>query len=60
MGSVTRDGQVNLDQAMARRNESFNVHHAHKALARAEIAIPQTHPSKIRSRCFWTALTRQT
>lgn len=46
MGSATRDGQVDLDTAMRKRNESFGVHHSHKAKAREGIPVPETHQSK--------------
>ncbi len=49
MGSVTRDHQVDLETAMAKRNETFGVHHSHKAEARKEIPEPDTHPSKIQT-----------
>lgn len=44
MGSVTSDDQVDLDEAMAKRNDSFGVHHAPKAKARRNIDDPELHP----------------
>jgi hypothetical protein len=40
MGSVINDEQVDLDQAMAKRNKAFGVHHAQKAEARKHIEVP--------------------
>ncbi|KAK4990033.1 hypothetical protein LTR50_002809 [Elasticomyces elasticus] len=42
MGSVTSDSQVDLEKAMAKRNETFGVHHSHKAKARKDIVAPTT------------------
>jgi hypothetical protein len=41
MGSVIRAEQVDLDQAMAKRNKAFGVHHAQKAEARKHIEVPE-------------------
>jgi hypothetical protein len=46
MGSVTRADQVDLDEAMAKRNGLFGVHHAHKADARKSIKEPTTSDCK--------------
>jgi hypothetical protein len=46
MGSVTRADQVDLDEAMAKRNGLFGVHHAHKADARKSIKEPTTSECK--------------
>jgi Protein of unknown function (DUF1264) len=40
MGSATHAGQVDLDQAMAKRNQTFGVHHSKKAEARKHIEVP--------------------
>ena len=40
MGSAIHADQVDLDQAMAKRNKTFTVHHAKKADARKEIEVP--------------------
>lgn len=40
MGSVIQADQVDLDQAMAKRNKAFNVDHAKKAEARKHIEVP--------------------
>jgi hypothetical protein len=42
MGSVISAEQVDLDQAMAKRNKAFGVHHAQKAEARKHIEVPET------------------
>lgn len=46
MGSVTKANQVDLNEAMAKRNETFGVHHSHKHAARAGIEEPETRPSE--------------
>jgi hypothetical protein len=46
MGSATEPGQLDLDEAMKKRNEKFHVHHKHKAEARKGIKMPGPHPSK--------------
>lgn len=43
MGFVTNDEQVNLVEAMEKRNKTFNVDHAVKAEARKGIEVPQIH-----------------
>ncbi|PSS18274.1 hypothetical protein M430DRAFT_58512 [Amorphotheca resinae ATCC 22711] len=54
MGSVTRADQVDLDEAMAKRNGLFSVHHAHKADARKSIKEPTTSESLL----LWRRRTR--
>lgn len=46
MGSATKDGQIDLETVMQRRNDTFSVHHKQKADARRGIALPGPHPSK--------------
>lgn len=46
MGSVTHDHQVDLDEAMKKRNETFGVHHGPKSEARKLIQEPETHSRK--------------
>ena len=41
MGSVVSSEQVDLDEAMAKRNETFAVHHAEKAEVRRHIEVPK-------------------
>ena len=45
MGSATRDGQIDLETVMKRRNDTFRVHHEHKAEKRKVIKFPGPHPS---------------
>lgn len=40
MGSLTRDGQVDLDEALRGRNERFGVDHRKKAEVRRGIEVP--------------------
>ena len=40
MGFATHSSQVNLDEAMAERNKTFNVDHNKKAEARKVIDVP--------------------
>ena len=46
MGSATQSNQVDLDKAMARRNEVFGVSHQRKAEARKDIVCPGIHERK--------------
>jgi hypothetical protein len=46
MGSVISTDQVDLDQAMAKRNKAFGVHHAQKAEARKHIEVPEISNGK--------------
>lgn len=48
MGSVIRSDQVDLDQVMAKRNDTFGVHHANKAEARKEIEVPKISECTLR------------
>jgi hypothetical protein len=49
MGSVIHAEQVDLDQAMSKRNKTFGVHHAKKAAARKEIEVPEISTRKLPS-----------
>lgn len=49
MGSVTHDHQVDLNIAMAARNEIFGVHHSHETEARKDIVEPFSVDGKSRS-----------
>lgn len=46
MGSATSAEQIDLDTAMAKRNETFSVHHSHKAKARECIDVPEISERK--------------
>ncbi|TKA22047.1 hypothetical protein B0A50_08429 [Salinomyces thailandicus] len=45
MGSATRSEQIDLDEAMAKRNATFGVHHDLKAEARKDLQPHQIHPT---------------
>lgn len=46
MGSATSGSQINLDEAMTKRNATFGVNHNDKADARKHLQPHQIHPSK--------------
>ena len=46
MGSATSSEQIDLDQALKRRNDLFGVHHRDKAEQRKDIEPPEIHPRK--------------
>lgn len=39
MGSLTRDGQIDLDKALEKRNKEYDVNHKHKALLRENAGV---------------------
>ena len=45
MGSLTEPGQINLDKALAPRNEAFGVDHNEIATKRAGIKGPGVYPN---------------
>lgn len=48
MGSATSGNQIDLDSAMAKRNETFKVDHNQKAEARKHLQSHQIHPSEFK------------
>ena len=46
MGAATSEEQLDLNEALAKRNATFNVHHEQKAEARKGLQPHQTHASK--------------